>query len=123
MKIKIRLFNLLFVLTVFSVACSVGSCVNHDLSGSCNALEPVNFTNEIKPIINTKCAIPGCHNGDNGPNLNWTDFSNFSRSKFEVKRRINLPSTDGDKMPQIGELSSEQVRLITCWVEQGGLNN
>ena len=107
------------------------SCVNHNLETSdippisCDTIRTVSFNNDIKPIITSNCAIGSgtCHNGGNGPELDWRVFQNFHDHASEVKRRVTLPSNDPDKMPRIGQLTFEQIQLMVCWVEQGANNN
>lgn len=99
------------------------SCVSHDFPEySCTA--EYTFSEDIKPIIETKCAISGCHNGDMGAELNWTDFEQFHARassglvKFRVTHRIMPPSES-----PAGPLTQEQINAIACWSDQGALNN
>lgn len=78
----------------------------------------VSFAGQIQPIINTKCALTGCHNGDNGAERNWTVFDNVKTNAANIKTR-----TGNGSMPQIGSLTQEQINLIACWVDDGALNN
>ena len=112
-----------------SAACLVTivsqSCVDHYLPepevGACTVT--VSFADEVNPIINTSCAIPGCHNGDNGADKNWTVFSNFQSHKEQVKDRITRPAGTPGHMPASGSITDEQIQTIVCWVDQGGQNN
>ena len=78
----------------------------------------VSFEATIKNIIDTKCAISGCHNGDNGADRNWTVLSNIQNNAANVKG-----FTQSGAMPQTGSLTQEQIDLIACWVDDGALNN
>lgn len=78
----------------------------------------VSFESQIKPIINTKCAITGCHNGDNGSNRNWTIFSNVKANAGNIKTL-----TGNRSMPQTGSLTQDQIDLIACWVDDGAKEN
>ncbi len=116
----------LFHLIVFML--TVQSCVEHDLPVQtveidCTGFKTVSFINDIKPIITSNCAIPDCHNGDNGANIDWRVFSNFKGHATQVKRRVSLPQSDQDHMPRKGELDESQIQLIVCWVGQGSLDN
>ncbi len=112
-----------------SAACLVTflsqSCVDHYLPEpeveACTVT--VSFADEVNPIINTSCAIPGCHNGDNGADKNWTVFSNFQSNKDDVKDRITRPPGTPGHMPAAGSITDEQIQTIVCWVDQGGQNN
>lgn len=99
------------------------SCVSHDFPES-QCVQAYSFAEDIQPIVESKCAISGCHNGDIGQNLNWTDFEMFHQRAVsgEVKRRVinrvmPPPGSHG------GALTEEQINAITCWTDQGALNN
>lgn len=83
----------------------------------------VSFLNDVKPIIDTSCAVPGCHNGDNGADRNWMVFSNFQTKRANVKDRVTRPAGVPGHMPAVGSITSDQIQTIVCWVDQGGLNN
>lgn len=76
------------------------------------------YANDIKPIIDTNCAIPGCHNGDNGESRNWTVFANVQNNAAHIKLR-----TGNKTMPLTGSLTQDQIDLIACWVDDGAKNN
>jgi hypothetical protein len=98
------------------------ACVKHDIK-QCQSETVVSYINDIRPIVLTNCAITGCHNGDNGDSRNWTDFQKFSDHAQDVKRRIQLPKSSEDHMPRVGAITTTQIQLIICWVEQGAQNN
>lgn len=99
------------------------SCVSHDFPEYVCEQE-YEFERDIKPIIQTKCAVGGCHNGDMGDDLNWTNFSEFHKRassgyvKFRVTHRVMPPSDS-----PAGPLTQEQINAIACWTDQGALNN
>lgn len=115
---------ILSALTVygFFLLC-LNSCVSHDFPEYvCE--DTYSFAEDIRPIIETKCAVSGCHNGDMGPDLNWTNFEKFHQRaasglvKYRVTNRIMPPS-----FSPAGPLSQEQINTIACWADQGALNN
>lgn len=78
------------------------------------------YSAAISTIINTKCAISGCHNGSRSPNLStYAGVSaNASRVQSEVTSKSMPPSNSS-----AGSLTTEQINLISCWVADGALNN
>lgn len=111
-----------FCLCLFIVV-GQGACVSHDFPQYvCE--EAVTFANDIRPIIETKCAISGCHNGDLGSDLNWNNLNEFQeRAKSgEVKFRVTNGLMPPSKSPA-GQLSPEQINAIVCWSDQGALAN
>ena len=112
-----------FFFAAGALAVCLDSCVSHDFPEYvCE--DTYTFQDDIKPIIAMKCAISGCHNGDMGPDLNWTDFQEFKKRveiglvKYRVTHHIMPPAES-----QNGPLSQEQINAIACWSDQGGLNN
>lgn len=80
----------------------------------------ISFANEIKTIIDTNCAVSGCHNGSLGEPRNWSVFATLKSNAANVKER-----TANKSMPPAGKtaLTSEQIAKIACWVEDGAANN
>jgi len=75
------------------------------------------YANDIEPIMLASCAIPGCHNGDNGEG-NWTNFSEVQDKAEEIKTR-----TQDGSMPQTGSITDAEIALIACWVDEGAKDN
>ncbi|HTE29451.1 MAG TPA: hypothetical protein VK666_03695 [Chryseolinea sp.] len=119
--------TVILVVVIFALG---EACVDHTLPAtdefSCATFTEVSFDADIEPIINTKCAITGdggCHNGGNGPSLDWRVFSNFQDHASNVKDRVTRPASTAGHMPKIGTLTDDQIRLLVCWVEQGAQDN
>ncbi|SMG48708.1 hypothetical protein SAMN05661096_03507 [Marivirga sericea] len=78
----------------------------------------ISFSNDIKSIITTNCAVSGCHNGSQPPNFSTDDniFVNASR----IKTR-----TSAGTMPPAGrpDLTEDEIQAIACWVDDGALDN
>lgn len=75
------------------------------------------FSADIQPIINTNCALSGCHvSGAQFPPL--TAYTEIKDKADRVKTR-----TGAGTMPPSGALSSENVQLIADWVDGGAPNN
>lgn len=91
------------VLAVDSDGCSVQKTTNV-ISGQ-------SFSS-IKSIISANCATSSCHGGSISPDLrnNQTIQNNATK--------IALLTANGS-MPPLGELTTNQVREIACWVSDG----
>lgn len=93
-------------------------------SVQCSGLN-VSYSATIKTIIDTKCAISGCHvAGGNGNG----DFTTYAGVKAKIGTN-NDPFNNrlfvlGD-MPQAGSptLTDDEKQKIKCWLEAGALNN
>lgn len=113
--------SFLSILAVMTM--TFNSCVSHDFPEYvCN--QEYTFSDDVRPIIETKCAVSGCHNGDMGSDLNWNDFEELHKRaesglvKFRVTHRIMPPSDS-----PAGPLTQEQINAIACWTDTGALNN
>jgi hypothetical protein len=115
--------RIIFPFFVFCFLFTFDACVSHDFP-EYQCTETYSFSQDVLPIIQTKCAISGCHNGDLGEDFNWLEFETFHKRaesgllKFRVTRRIMPPSNSPE-----GPLSQEQINAIACWTDQGAFNN
>jgi len=80
----------------------------------------VSFQSEIEAIINTNCAVSGCHvSGTSRPD--FTVFSNIQSRAGGIKSRTQAgtmpPASSGNS------LSEEEIQKIACWVDDGAQNN
>jgi len=76
--------------------------------------QQVSFSSVIQPIIQTNCAISGCHIPGTGL-PNFQDVNQIKFNAVEMKNRTR--SLD---MPRGGgSLSQEEIDQITCWVDSG----
>lgn len=78
------------------------------------------FTQDILPLIQTKCATSsGCHGAGsfNGPGA-LTSFQQIKDAASRIQNAVN-----SGRMPLNGSLSSTQLKQINCWVNSGTLNN
>ncbi len=70
----------------------------------------------IRPMIETHCALSGCHNGIARPDLRVYDKASFYASQIKTL-------TANKSMPFTGSLTAEQIALIACWVDEGAKDN
>ncbi|MEQ9298125.1 MAG: hypothetical protein RIF33_06170 [Cyclobacteriaceae bacterium] len=83
---------------------------------SVEVLSGVTYEGSIKNIVETNCAISGCHNGSQAPDLRTLEQIQSSAS------RIKIRTADGS-MPRGRTLTQTQIDLIACWVDDGALDN
>lgn len=78
----------------------------------------ISWSADVQNIIATNCAVSGCHNGTQAPNL--TNLSGVQANKENIKSR-----TGNGTMPPSGrpDLTQEEIKKIACWVEDGARNN
>lgn len=86
-------------------------------SKTVNIESGISFQASVKSIVDTNCAITGCHVAGTGRQ----DFSNFSNIKQHaegIKSR-----TQSKDMPRGRTLSEAEIQQIACWVDDGAQNN
>lgn len=76
------------------------------------------YSAHIKPIIETKCTLDGCHNGTGAGLPNFYEFENLQERAQLVKQL-----TSSREMPRVGRLTRAQIDSIACWVDNGALEN
>ncbi|MBY5957698.1 hypothetical protein KUV50_06130 [Membranicola marinus] len=73
---------------------------------------------EIRFLLNRKCATSGCHDGSSG----YGDFRSYQGMVPDIKNggiesEVLLKGT----MPQNDTLSNMEFHLIQCWIDNGYL--
>ena len=112
-----RLF-VLYILTLYFSACTHKKI-------ELNPCENVNikYAQSIAPLIQTHCALPGCHNGDS---TSVGNFNEYNEIKIRVENgQFKIKLFDTKSMPPITQpaLSSEDFNKLKCWFDAGALNN
>jgi hypothetical protein len=90
------------------------------MEGENDACEGTSFTydSDISSIINTNCALSGCHVDGNTQGL--PDFSNY-QGVFDRRTNVNSRIASGNMPPSSSGLSltDAQKAAIDCWVKAG----
>lgn len=92
----------------------------------------VYFVNDVLPIIQSNCAMSGCHGG--GTAQDGVDLSSYSGIMQQVNAgnafnsdlyEVITDSDPGDVMPPPpnAPLTAEQITAIRDWIDQGALND
>jgi hypothetical protein len=122
MKKQVLTLSLLSGLIAFN-ACKKDA-VDYAAQATCTGSAPT-YSGEIESILNTNCALSGCHSASSArAGINLSDYANAS-SQFK-NNSDNLTSVhhgSGVKpMPQGGaQLSADLINKLDCWVKNGCL--
>ena len=88
-------------------------------SVDCNTVTNKAFAADVNPIIQSSCAITGCHEAGSvngvGPLTNYNQI-------FTNRNAIQSAVSTGT-MPKTGSLSASQKNSILCWIQSGAPNN
>jgi hypothetical protein len=100
------------------------------VTGSSCSVDTVYFASTILPMLNSNCAMSGCHNG-----LSSGDAGETTLNTYAGIRAIVSPGNPGSSklvdvitngsMPPSGHtpISSSQLAAIETWISQGASNN
>ena len=114
-----KIITLLFAMSVFVTACTFEKA--SPLPAGCTAT--MFYAVDIKPIISSKCSIPGCHE----PTGSGTgDFTTYAGVKAKVDDgTINNRVFLVKDMPQSGfpPLTEDEKSKLKCWMQQGAPDN
>ncbi|HMJ68503.1 MAG TPA: SprB repeat-containing protein [Cyclobacteriaceae bacterium] len=77
----------------------------------------ISYSAQIKSIITTNCALSGCHGAGTGAR-DWTVFANVKSHASNIKTRVS-----NHTMPPTQPLKQSDIDLISCWVDDGALEN
>lgn len=77
------------------------------------------FSTKVLPLMQTRCAIGGCH--DAASTNHGGPFTNYNQIKAKSNEIRSAVLTG--LMPQGSSLTPEEIKLISCWVEGGSPNN
>ncbi len=84
--------------------------------------DEVTYQNTVKPIIDGSCAYNGCHDGSSEAPGNFTNYGGMlnwlQNDLFEQRVIINRDMPPADATGPT-ELSSEQIRILRCWLQDG----
>lgn len=85
---------------------------------SCSGVAP-SFSKDVQPIFQTKCSLSGCHN--TGATNTGGALTNYTEIK--AKAAPCKTSVLNGSMPKGLTLTADQIKIISCWVDNGSQNN
>lgn len=88
-------------------------------SVNCSTVTNKAFAADVSPIIQTVCAVAGCHaaGSANGPGA-LTNYTQIFNARTLIRSAVSSGA-----MPQGSTLSSAQKNSIICWIDSGSPNN
>jgi uncharacterized membrane protein len=76
---------------------------------------PATYNTNVQTIINTKCAITGCHNSSGAGGTVLTTYANVKLKTDRINQRVIKDKT----MPPGGGMTTEQLNILSCWISNG----
>lgn len=99
----------------FSSVIAMAAC-KKESSTSLTCDSNLSFSSTVQPVLVSKCATSGCHNGSGMANL-----STYNNAKNEASSIRT--SVENGSMPRGGSLTSAEKTAILCWIQNGTPNN
>ncbi len=111
-------FILLLSSLIFS-SCSKDKKTTPNFSVDCSTVTNKAFSADILPLIQSRCAIAGCHasGSGNGPG-ELTSYSQISGAATRIRTAVA-----SGLMPQGSSLTTAEKNSIVCWIDSGTPNN
>ncbi len=81
------------------------------------SLTPINYNDHVKSVLNSQCNTSGCHDGNV-----MQPFGTYASMDQTRRERIYTRACVTKDMPQAG-MAIEYIDTISCWAEQGYLEN
>lgn len=103
----IKTLSLLLIVTFFSC--------EKNVEQDDNTCDPeISFSQDVSPIIDGRCLE--CHSGRIFPDLRT--FEGITSNARSIQQQVVSGA-----MPQGSTLTEEQIELISCWIDNGTLEN
>ena len=92
----------------------------------------VTFQEDILPILQARCAVPGCHAAPNpARGLNLATYAGFEKGSNggpvfnpgDSKNSKVVQRIDGGGMPPGAPLDDAQIQFFKDWIDEGAKNN
>lgn len=111
--------KLLLTVAVFSMMAAVSCGGNDDALTDVACDGETSLSVDVMPLIESNCAVSGCHLASQSPTLSTTAgvLNNSSRIRSEVAAKTMPPAGSGLR------LTDAERETIICWVQQGALDN
>ncbi|MEO7393561.1 MAG: hypothetical protein ABIU11_01385 [Chitinophagaceae bacterium] len=120
---KIIVLLTIMTFSIFiTTSCSKDSGSNNGGGGTvldCNNVSNKAFAADVNPIIQSTCAVNGCHASGsfNGPGA-LTTYSQIFNARSIIRSSVASGS-----MPKNSSLSTSAKNSILCWIDSGAPNN
>lgn len=104
---------------IFSKCSKDKNTNNNNFSVDCSTVTNKAFAANVSPLIQSRCAISGCHaaGSGNGPGA-LTTYAQISAASSRIRTAVA-----NGTMPQGSSLSTAEKNSIVCWIDSGSPNN
>jgi len=110
--------NLTWLFLAFIIQSSVVRTVSIDERIYANT---ISFSDEVLPLIETKCSVKACHGEKQPPMLN--EYKQIRRFAQRISFRINFKTAPMPPDDAKIKLTDDERKKIEAWIKQGMPNN
>ncbi len=116
--IKMSIAVIFFVTSCSSKKDYVNTPPPHPGGNECATVN-AKFTASVFPLMQSKCAISGCHSSTSmAGGFAWTSYAAISAQAAAINTAVQ-----SGVMPKTGSLTAAEKLIIKCWVGSGAPNN
>lgn len=124
MKREFIVFSLIFCLVAISL---IQSCTFDQTPREldCNNLSDISYSLDVVPILETHCAVAGCHDDASGSaGYRFTSYDG-AKSAVDNNRMIGVINQEigFSAMPKTYKMEACEIGIIETWIAEGVLNN
>jgi hypothetical protein len=118
-SLTLAFFIILALFTFSSCSKGSGGGGGGNTNVDCSAVTNKAFNADVLPIIQSSCAIAGCHaaGSTNGPGA-LTNHPEVFGARSSIRSAVAT-----GQMPKNSSLSTAQKNSIICWIDSGAPNN
>lgn len=81
------------------------------------------YSTQIQPLINSNCAVSGCHDNTAQSGYVFTSYETVSANKDLIMKVVRHEAGVTPMPFNKQALNDSLIQQLNCWVQQGGLNN
>lgn len=112
----------LIILLGFAIY-TITSCRKEKVGGNIdpNCVDTISFSNTVLDIITTNCT--GCHDVGNTTGYTFTNHTNISNNSSAILNSMRGQAGFQQMPDGLPALPDSTIQKISCWIDQGKLNN
>lgn len=122
MKYLVCALSFFGVALLYSCVKDKGSIPVEDILSKCDSLN-VTYSATVQPIINAKCAIPGCHTATGGNNIPLATYTQVKAKVDNGSFRNRVLVIANMPPAPLAPLPADEKEKLQCWLDAGAPNN
>jgi hypothetical protein len=111
---------MIITIVFINISCSKsGTTGGGGTTLDCSTVTNKAFAANVNPIIQSSCAIAGCHEAGSSNGVGQlTSYNDIFNHRTEIQSAVSA-----GRMPKNTTLPTSQKNSILCWIDSGAPNN